>query len=95
MSLTKEQDGIEVATPELDKLMALDGENELIGSFLEWLLLERGWDICEQNDFGDYYPIHLGIEAILSRYFDIDLKKIDVEKRAILDALREQRGEES
>lgn len=88
MSLTKEQDGIEVATPELDKLMALNGENEVISSFLEWLYAEQEWEICYAESDYEYAPISFGIEGILNLYFDIDPKKIDAEKQAILDAIR-------
>lgn len=35
-----------------------------------------------------WYPTHRSIERILAEYFDIDLDKIDDEKRAMLAAMR-------
>lgn len=35
-----------------------------------------------------YYPIHKSINQILADHFDIDLDKIEREKRAMLDELR-------
>lgn len=36
----------------------------------------------------EYTPAHKSIEQILAEYFDIDLAKIEAEKRAMLEALR-------
>ncbi|KKN06340.1 hypothetical protein LCGC14_1078360 [marine sediment metagenome] len=35
-----------------------------------------------------YYPDHRGVEKLLAEYFDIDLGKIEKEKRQMLGALR-------
>lgn len=37
-----------------------------------------------------YQPLHTSTEALLAEYAGIDLKKIDAEKRAMLDALRKE-----
>ena len=37
---------------------------------------------------GDLTPDHTGIEALLAEYFDIDLKKVEEEKQAILQQVR-------
>lgn len=39
---------------------------------------------------GDLIPDHTGIEALLAEYFDIDLKKVEKEKQAILQHLRKK-----
>lgn len=39
---------------------------------------------------GDLIPDHTGIEALLAEYFDIDLKKVEEEKQAILQHLRKK-----
>lgn len=36
-----------------------------------------------------YYPTHKSINQVLADYFDIDLNKLELEKRAMLDELRE------
>jgi hypothetical protein len=47
MGLTKERDGIEVATPEHDKLMAIPEERrETAQEFYDWIH-SQGWEIAE------------------------------------------------
>lgn len=52
----------------------------------------RSYQRREDSDYwykpGGFYPINERIEAILAEYFEIDLNKIESEKRAMLDELR-------
>lgn len=80
------------ATPELDKQRRAreQGHSEEIGAFLEWLGEQ---DLCitewrEGIGGGRFYEIDGGINALLARYFDIDLDKIEQERLAILKYLR-------
>lgn len=84
--------------PEHEKLRAVADESQAIGEFLE----TAGYTLCELRTFteplddaGNTYetrprlaPIAKGIQQILADYFEIDLAKIEAEKRAMLDALR-------
>lgn len=40
--------------------------------------------------FDEWRPVGLSIEEILARYFEIDLNKVEEERRAILDHIREE-----
>lgn len=86
-----------VSTPEHDKLKKVRTESNAIGAFLDWLLHERELEICEMPEKSEtYFPVHLPfgtIETLLAEYFNIDLKKIEQEKRAILAELREAQKE--
>jgi hypothetical protein len=81
--------------PEHVKLKAVSGDSQKIGEFLEWLQNgQEGEDrqiaLCVLNrTYDQYMPIREGIQDILARYFDIDLKVIEQEKRAMLDEIRE------
>lgn len=91
-----------IPTPETDKMIAVKDQSQAIGEFLEWLD-EKGWWICRsatQEDTrddegertgireGDLLPIYKSIEILLAEYFNIDLKKAEQEKRALLESLR-------
>lgn len=79
--------------PEHDKLQALDGANQTIGEFLEWLNDNR-YSICEWQNYGDedargYYPVHRSPQSWIAQYFQIDPVKIEQEKRHMLDLIRQ------
>jgi hypothetical protein len=42
----------------------------------------------DEDVFSSFMPVSLDINGILADYFDIDLKKIEQEKRAMLDEIR-------
>ena len=77
--------------PEHEKLSALNGKNQTIGEFLEWLN-DNGYTICEWQNSGDedrgYYPVGRSLTSWLSQYFQIDPVKIEQEKRVMLGELR-------
>lgn len=63
-------------TPECDKLHKVKDESQNIGEFLDWLI--------------EYHNVSLpdSIVDLLAEYFNIDLEKVEEEKRTILDELR-------
>jgi hypothetical protein len=85
-------------TPELDKMKAVQDKSQAIGEFLEHLG-EKGLVICcyasrqdeEKTGYeeGDLIPLHNSIEKNLADYFGIDLNKVEQERRALLDELRQ------
>ena len=85
------------ATPQLDKMKAVQKESQLLGEFLEWLQ-EEGLVICEwhENQYvngklsqpAGVYPTRRTSQQLLADYFGIDLKAADWERQALLDALR-------
>lgn len=40
--------------------------------------------------YGEWRPVGLRIEEMLARYFEIDLNKVEEERRAVLGHIREQ-----
>ena len=47
------------------------------------------------EDMGEYEPVRLGIEEMLSRYFEIDLNKAEKERGKVLEYVREQNAKET
>jgi len=78
--------------PEHERLKALEGKNQTIGEFIEWLSDNR-YIICEWHNLGDedargYYPVNRSPQSWIAQYFQIDPAKIEAEKRAMLDIQR-------
>lgn len=76
-------------TPELDKMEgAKKRGSQEIGEFLEWLKCEP-LNICEYDSYKEAFcPLHITTEAMLARYYGIDLDKVDGERMAILEWVR-------
>ena len=72
---------IHIPTPESDKALAVQKESQAIGAFLEWAF-EHG--LLRRTHHARYNSI----EVLLAKYFEIDLDKVEKEKRAILDGIR-------
>jgi hypothetical protein len=87
--------------PEHEKLKAVSDTSQAIGEFLQWCE-EQGWHLAEYDSMAEslgvfsddhqLWPIRLGIEDILARYFDIDRDRLEAEKRAMLDEIRSKNG---
>lgn len=80
--------------PEHEKLRSIMDEAGPIGQFLEWLDTQS-IELCRRDDKWINQPFEAITErreALLARYFDIDLAKIEDEKRAMLAELREAGG---
>jgi hypothetical protein len=79
-------------TPECNKLSAVSPQSQIIGEFLD-TLSEQGICLCKWTEWEDapaqYHPIPDAIEKTLAKYFEIDLDKVEVERRAILDFIRQ------
>lgn len=80
---------------ECDRMHAVKDKSQVIGEFLEWLLSkETKYVIAEHLTYEDgeemdlWAPANINIESLLAQYFKIDLKKVEKEKRAILDKIR-------
>jgi len=78
--------------PECDRLAAVAGESQQIGDFLDWLE-ERGIHLAQWVTPDGYVEPRLvtvdrSFTQILADYFDIDLAKVERERRAILTHLR-------
>lgn len=73
--------------PEHEKLKALEGKNQDIGLFLEWL--QSSFVIAEEYDDEDrLLATHKTIPDLLAMYFKIDQRKLEDEKDAMLKSIR-------
>lgn len=71
-------------------MKAVQSKSQAIGEFLDLFCREKGYSLCEL--VGDQYePVSRSIETLLAEYFEIDLKKVEDERRAILAHIRGDR----
>lgn len=83
------------ATTELDKMHGVTPRSQPIGEFLEWLSY-KGIVLAKYEDGATWpRPIYDTIEQLLAEHFEIDLKKIEQERRALLDYFRARNGSTS
>ena len=78
--------------PQCEKMSAVNAEAQSIGNFLEWLS-EQGLFVAEYTKIEGYrdeqaWPINESVEQLLARYFEIDLKKVEKERHAMLAAFQ-------
>ena len=87
-----------VETPEPypmhEKLMLVNDQSQVIHDFLEWVSDTKGFSLGEwQNVEGyrdeQFWPVLGNDRDLLAEFFDIDLKVLDDEKIAMLEAQRE------
>lgn len=77
--------------PECEKLLKVKAQQEIIHDFIEWCG-SNGMEICKWGS-GDYYAVSLdkSIEHLLADYFEIDLSKVEQERKMILDHLEKKK----
>ena len=86
--------------PEHEKLKKVSDQSQTIGEFIDWLQNEAHYVIGQyKTSKGDreiLYPVHalyvrsgLCTDKLLAQYFDIDLQKIEEEKRHMLKEIRD------
>jgi DNA polymerase III epsilon subunit-like protein len=72
--------------PEHEKLKALNGANQIVGNFIEWLY-EQHIDLAKW-DGDSLYPINKSRDDLLAEHFGIDRNVLEQEKQAMLDEIR-------
>lgn len=75
---------------ELVKMLAVQGESQVIGEFIDWLS-SKGMTICSSTGGlrGTLFqPVGTPTEELLAQHFGIDLQAAEAERRAILADLR-------
>lgn len=75
--------------PECVKLAKVHDQSQPIGEFLDWLRNDKGYVICDLEEH-EYEPVGKTIEQLLAEYFEIDLKKVEQERRVLLEWIRSQ-----
>ena len=75
--------------PEHFKFDKVREESQAIGLFIE----TAGWLLCDWPEGRSHpRPTNLSINQVLAKYFDIDLKVLEDEKQAMLEALAKPGG---
>lgn len=82
--------------PEHQKLNAIGDQSQTIGEFLDWLGDEKGYSLGRWGDGLAWpaesqdrmYPVYDRQTDLLAEFFEIDLKLIEQEKRAMLESMR-------
>lgn len=80
---------------ELEKMKAVQHMSQPIGEFLDWLF-SAGYQIGKFDEFDEsdelmpvqFAPVHRTIEQWLAEMFDIDLDRVEAERRHLLTRLR-------
>ena len=77
--------------PEHEKLAKVSDKSQVIGEFCDWLS-EQGIMFSRYDDdyLGGNFPltVSMDIQRRLAEFFDIDRKKLEAEKRQMLDEIR-------
>ena len=73
--------------PEIAKMAAVREESQVCGNFLSWLE-EEGFSVCERGEGRnrEHVPVRMSVEELLARYFEIDLRKVEAEKHAMIES---------
>jgi len=77
--------------PEHDKLHAVKDKSQLCGEFLEWLqgkYVFAEYCTTDPEHEGELWPARVSVEKLLAEFFNINTKKLEDEKRQILEECR-------
>lgn len=75
--------------PEHDKLSRVGDRTQAVGDFLEWVASERGAQLCSFVDGADrFLPLTAGRDQLLGAWVEVDPIKLEDEKRAMLNEIR-------
>ncbi len=75
--------------PECAKLKSVSETSQVIGEFLDWLEHEEEIVFCLRGERTEMlYEKHLPREKTLAKFFGIDLRKVETERRAMLEDIR-------
>ncbi len=75
---------------ELAKMLAVQGQSQVIGEFIDWLS-SKGMTICSTAGGlrgSLFHPVGTPTEELLAQHFGIDLQAAEAERRAVLAELR-------
>lgn len=74
--------------PEHEKMRKISDQSQAVGDFLEWVRSEKGWFLAQRDDETKrIWPASYSTVQLLAEFFEIDLDKIEDEKRAMLASL--------
>lgn len=74
--------------PEHEKLKAKQSESSILSEFIDFMS-EQGWELAEFDDTTErLFPIRQRPDEIIGLFLEIDPKKLESEKRAMLAEIR-------
>jgi hypothetical protein len=71
--------------PECEKWAAVQPQVRAIQAFTEWLEIEKHYELARRGEEGQLTTIRDRVEDLLYQHFEIDPRKLDDERRAMLD----------
>jgi hypothetical protein len=75
--------------PEHEKLKAKQKEVAVLSDFYDFITQEKGWAIAQWIDTANrYWPVQSRPDEIIGMFLGIDPKKLETEKRAMLEEIR-------
>jgi hypothetical protein len=82
---------VAVEYPEHEKLAKVKDLSQQLGAFIEWAegqgIVFAKWG-KDEDDEDQLFPEHRPINQWLADFYDVDLNKIDDEKRQMLEEIR-------
>ena len=82
-------------TPECERLKDVAPVSQKIGEFVDWLQTEKKFIICEEYEDGGITTnesAYLNMEKLLAEFFEINMDKVEKERRALLAWVQKQNG---
>lgn len=75
--------------PQHEKLRKVSAKSQAIGTFLDWLALEKGWRLSEYRGRSEHLtPIYYDTQRLLAEFFEIDYDALMAEKDQMLTEMR-------
>lgn len=78
--------------PEHDKLHLVKEQTQAAGEFIDWLGTQGFFLAVREQEWDRAVPASYNITDLLARWQDIDLSKIEAEKRRMLESIRAANG---
>ena len=77
------------AYPEHDKLTKIKDQSQAIGEFMDWLADDGIFLAHYEEGYNFPHHVHTPITDLLASFFGIDQKKLEEEKRQMLEGIRQ------
>jgi hypothetical protein len=79
---------VEEQYPECEKLAQVAVKHGAIYEFIKWLNEIKKIHLCKYGERDLLWPITTSTEKLLAEYFELDLNKIEQERKQILENMR-------
>lgn len=79
--------------PELEKLRQVSEESRTISSFMEWAEYKGYRLVRTHEEDGATFEFSVNVEQAMAEYFEIDMAKVEAERRELLAKVRRTQAE--